>query len=225
MSKFQVTQDWENDGILSYSNAQTLDHYCDLKKAMNEHRHPEVEFAFGKEQFDKMLSILKPKLKEGEKIIAFGSGGFATPYGYNQLVKFYDEMNERIKNECDPQEVYVYQYNNYECCIAYEGDTHAIKYVLDIFGEEKCRTIKRYRVQMTIDQLLLNEVEVQGLTFNGEQIPEDVWFDEAGDAFTAYDCKLYKVYLNQEQFRAQNEHWKGLTALYKKGKLYEWHKE
>jgi len=56
-----------------------------------------------------------------------------------------------IFHECDPQEVYCYEYNNHECCIAFDGDIEAIRLVAGIWGVETAKTIKRrsafYRVE------------------------------------------------------------------------------
>ena len=90
-------------------------------------------------------------LNDGEKIYSFGAGGYGTKDGIERLFKFYEDMEARIKNECDPQEVYCYEYNNHECCIAFDGDIEAIRLVARIWGVETAKTIKRrsafYRVE------------------------------------------------------------------------------
>lgn len=91
---------------------------------------------------------------EGEKLLHIGGGGFATKDGAKRLFEFYESINAKIKAECDPQEVYVYEYNNHECCIAWDGDLEAIRIVLSLFGEEAARKIKRFRASMTVDNLV-----------------------------------------------------------------------
>lgn len=150
----KITRDWERDGYLIIENAQTLNHYLELCSELNNHEYEGIGFAFTNEQFEHILSKLRPQLKEGEKIIQFCSGGFATPDGYQKMLTFSNDIHKAIAEECDPQEVYYYEYNNYECCIGYEGDTPAIQKILKLFGEEKARKIKRYNELMTIDQLL-----------------------------------------------------------------------
>ena len=48
-----------------------------------------------------------------------------------------------VKEECDPQEVYFYEYNNHECQYAFDGDYEVYKLVSDIFGEYIASKIKR----------------------------------------------------------------------------------
>lgn len=45
--------------------------------------------------------------------------------------------------ECDPQEVYFYEYNNHECMIAWDGDKEAYDLIVGYWGEEVAKTIKR----------------------------------------------------------------------------------
>lgn len=62
-------------------------------------------------------------------------------------------MEARIKNECDPQEVYCYEYNNHECCIAFDGDIEAIRLVAGIWGVETAKTIKRRSAFYGVEEL------------------------------------------------------------------------
>ncbi|RGZ10182.1 hypothetical protein DXA04_20685, partial [Phocaeicola vulgatus] len=109
-----------------------------------------VSTAFGNESFARGMKGIRP-LNDGEKIYSFGAGGYGTKDGIERLFKFYEDMEARIKNECDPQEVYCYEYNNHECCIAFDGDIEAIRLVAGIWGVETAKTIKRrsafYRVE------------------------------------------------------------------------------
>lgn len=49
--------------------------------------------------------------------------------------------------------MYLYEYNNYECCINLDGDKGAIKEVAEIWGWDVDSTIKRMRAFFTIDEL------------------------------------------------------------------------
>lgn len=50
---------------------------------------------------------------------------------------------EKIKNECDPQEVYFYEYNNSECI--FSDDEQAYDVVCSIFGQDAANSIRRIR--------------------------------------------------------------------------------
>ena len=88
------------------------------------------------------MASIRP-LEDGEKLVSLGGGCYGTKDGADRLFKFYDEVNEKIKNECDPQEVYCYEYNNHESFYAFEGDLDAMKLVISIFGREAAQKVKR----------------------------------------------------------------------------------
>lgn len=96
-------------------------------------------FAFSTEQFNE--GVKKHNL-EGQKIYRGHGGLYGTSEGINELMSFYDNLNERIGKECDPQEVYDYEFDNHECSITCD-DTEVMKIVLGIFTEEQCLNIKR----------------------------------------------------------------------------------
>jgi hypothetical protein len=96
-------------------------------------------FAFSTEQFNE--GVKKHNL-EGQKIYRGHGGLYGTSEGINELMSFYDNLNERIGKECDPQEVYNYEFDNHECSITCD-DTEVMKIVLGIFTEEQCLNIKR----------------------------------------------------------------------------------
>ena len=135
--KFEFNEDIENDCLMTWKNARTLGRY---KALCNERDSVDVKkydcfFAFGNESFARGMKGIRP-LNDGEKIYSFGAGGYGTKDGIERLFKFYEDMEARIKNECDPQEVYCYEYNNHECCIAFDGDIEAIRLVAGIWGVE-----------------------------------------------------------------------------------------
>ena len=220
-----VERDWDRDGMLTIQNDQTLKVYQAIRKEQYEHVHPETCWEFT--NFQNVLNKLKPLLKEGEKIIRFANGGYATPKGWEMMKAFWKSIDERIRTECDPQEVYYYEYNNHESCINYEGDTDAIQIIINIYGPDVARQIKRFSKKMTIDQLLLDEVEVGTLRFHDDQTPRHVYFStDDGKAFTMSNSTLYSVYDgDNHQFEAQDKSWWGMTAHYDNGKLHKWHKD
>ena len=152
-----VIQDWDNDGYLSYTGAETLTKYQELNKQISNAPWDKlgVFAAFSQQKFDEGYRRLieTGKLKEGEKIVRLGSGVYGSKESAEKLEAFYDNIYERIKNECDPQEVYFYEYNNFECCIAYDGDEDAIRKVIDIFGIEAARKVKRFNAYKLLDEI------------------------------------------------------------------------
>ena len=87
-TNIKVTQDWDRDGYLKIENAQTLNRYSELKSELSNHEYKGIGFAFTREQLQEVLAKLRPQLKDGEKIINFSNGGFATPEGYQEMLTF-----------------------------------------------------------------------------------------------------------------------------------------
>lgn len=156
---FEFTQDWDNnDGMITYSNDRTLKRYKELREECYnvDMRKFDCFFAFSNEQFKQGLKTIRP-LKEGEKLVRIGGGGYATEDGASRLAEFYMSIDEKIKQECDPQEVYCYEFNNHECCIAYDGDLDAMRLVIDYFGEEAAKKIQHKCAFYSIESLLKKE--------------------------------------------------------------------
>lgn len=140
-------RDWANfDGGVVMLNAQTIDRYKELK---NQHPNADecgVFFAFSNKQFVEGYKHLVElgHIKEGDKIIQANLGGlFGTREGMDKFFNFYDESNKLIPQECDPQEVYFYEYNNHESMIAWDGDKDAFQLIVRYFGENVANTIHR----------------------------------------------------------------------------------
>lgn len=99
----------------------------------------ECFFAFSNEQFAEG----KKRMNIGDKKILRGMGGlFGTQEGIDKLMKFYDDQSEQIAKECDPQEVYNYEFSNHECGYT-NDDEEAIKIVCSYFGLERTLEVKR----------------------------------------------------------------------------------
>lgn len=144
-------------GMLDWHNAKTLGRYKELKNT-----HPNIDnlpvfFAFGHQRFNEQLSALRRKYGEDIVIKSAGAGLYGTVEGLDAVFQFYADKTKRIAEECDPQEVYCYEFNNCESCIACDGDVDAIRRVIDIFGEEAARGVKRFCVFYPIDSLLKDE--------------------------------------------------------------------
>lgn len=103
----------------------------------------------------------------------------------------YDNLKEQVAKECDPQEVYFYEFNNFECMYGYDGDEEAIRKVIEFFGVEVAEHIKRHDVVHSIKsimtprwikqtRLMLNRLMMDCKYYlgNGNRNPKYLW---AGD--------------------------------------------
>lgn len=131
--------DYKNDGMLILKNDRTLKLYHKLKYEDQPVLH-EVFWAFSPQQFAE--GIKKHNLKD-KKIYHFGGGGYGTMEGIDEMNAWYEKQVELIRSQCDPQEVYCYEYNNHECCISWDGDKDAFELIQTIWGDEVAGGIKR----------------------------------------------------------------------------------
>lgn len=151
-------QDWDNwDGGIRMLNAQTTERYKELQ-----HAHPDADkygvfFAFSKEQFAKGVAHLKELgfiKDETELRHDPTTGAIGTNEGLDGFFNFYKESRSAIPTECDPQEVYFYEYNNYESMYAGDGDVEAIKVIIRYWGVETAKKIKRHHACYSIGQII-----------------------------------------------------------------------
>ena len=157
-----IYRNWEHEGAIYMRNAKTIDRY---KEIQNEQNNADLNgmgifFAFTDKQYDEGYQDLIDRgiISREDKIYRLPiSGGFGTKAGYEQMMNYYSSCTEKIRKECDPQEVYFYQWNNHECMIAYDGDLDAIRYIYNIWGEKVARNIVRYREFCSIDQIIKEE--------------------------------------------------------------------
>jgi hypothetical protein len=89
-----------------------------------------VFFAFSNDQIEKGLAELGLETKD---IVSVGSGLYGTRKGIKSFLDYYDEREQRIKQDCTPQEVYDFEFVNYECDYT-RDDSEALENVHDIFG-------------------------------------------------------------------------------------------
>jgi len=141
-------RDWEEtEGSIVMLNPQTIERYKAIKEI-----HPDADsigvfFAFSQKQFDENrqklidLGTLAPdaQIKYHPHI----SGLYGTDESIGKYLAAYDERAKQIPKECDPQEVYFYEWNNHETMYSWDGDDEAIKIILEYFGMEAAMSITR----------------------------------------------------------------------------------
>ena len=144
--------DWEQEGHIVINNPQTVDLYHHLRY---EQQPPKGDYfwAFSQKQFDEAI-----KGKHLEDAVIIRPSGCAGLYGTSkaiaELEAYYVSVAERIKNECNPQEVYLYECNNHEYMYNYDGDEEALLDIIRYWGEDVARTISRVRANYSIEEIV-----------------------------------------------------------------------
>ena len=67
-------------------------------------------------------------------------------------MNFYDKQSDEISKNCDPQQVYDYEFNNHECDYTC-NDEDAFKITASYFTAEQLKTLKRKYGYITADEL------------------------------------------------------------------------
>lgn len=115
-------------------------------------QHPELVdcfFAFSESQYQE--AIIEKNLQE-KKILRAGGGLFGTQEGITKLYSDYENISKQITENCDPQQVYDYEFGNHEC--SYVGDDEeAIKIVSSYFSDERTKEVKRRFAIIKIENL------------------------------------------------------------------------
>lgn len=62
-----------------------------------------------------------------------------TPAHIAAYIQAWRDAEKQIAKECKPQEVYFYEYNNFECMYDWDGDANAWGRVIAIFGLERAK--------------------------------------------------------------------------------------
>ncbi len=126
-------------------NTSTKQRYYELS-----HEHAPLHkcfFAFSETQFEDGRK--EAGIGEDEKIYQDSCGLYGTKEGLEAVFTFYKDRRKRIAAECKPQDVYDYEFLNHECELTYD-DEEAIQLVIDYFGEERAKTVKRVYTQTII---------------------------------------------------------------------------
>lgn len=153
-SGLQWGRDWDREGGVRMKNAKTSKLYYELRYGPQSQPNEKdygcfSVWAFTKPDFRKKFDegyarlVSEGWIKDGDKV-AFCEplNLYGTDAEIRRYIDFYHKRDERIKNECDPQEAYFVEYNNYECMISHD-DTDVYSLMVSLFGEEAASKIKR----------------------------------------------------------------------------------
>lgn len=95
-----------------------------------------IFYAFSDKQFEegmKKCGYTQADIDSG-RIIKDGIGGFGTREAFDRRNNFYNEIHERIKKECTPEEIFEMEFGNHEC--GYTGDwSEALEVVREYFPD------------------------------------------------------------------------------------------
>ncbi|MBQ0034909.1 MAG: hypothetical protein KBS77_06415 [Bacteroidales bacterium] len=148
-NKLIIKEDWNNDGVLIMTNACTVQRYKELRDSQYKMTPAEQEgifFAFDEDGFKEGTNRINKHKQEGDVLVRCRYGMF----GFKRCIEAHHErianIEKQIAEECDPQEVYCYEYNNHECMYDWDGDTNAYEIVEQLFGKEVAGTIRRWNV-------------------------------------------------------------------------------
>ena len=137
-------RDWDkSEGGIRMVSPKTIGRYLELKSERPKSENYGIFFAFNNEQFEEGRKRLIDKgyLKDGETLCSAGAGTYGTKTEIDRFMKFYEEREAVMKKECNPQEVYFYEWNDHECMFG--GDDAAMKIVISVFGKKAAHTIHR----------------------------------------------------------------------------------
>lgn len=147
--------DPNNDGYVRMAGAMTLDRYKALKY---DEQPPQGNYfwAFDRNQLATGYMRLKESgaVSEPKQLLNAGGGLFGTRQALDNLYMWEIKRGARIADECDPQEVYLYEYNNHESFISWDGDLEPIKIIINIWGYEVAQNIDRLSATKTIEQII-----------------------------------------------------------------------
>lgn len=139
-----VRYTYSESGAIRMIAPKTISRYTELKEEQPKSEDYGVFFAFNEKQFEegRQLLIARGYLKEGEKVCSTDIGMYGKREDIHRFLAFYDERSKLIAKECNPQEVYFYEWNNHECMVSYDDD-EVVKIIIDYFGPEVAHKLHR----------------------------------------------------------------------------------
>lgn len=136
-------------------NPKTVKTYTSINEKYQHMPFPAGMFCcFSEQQYEQAK---KEQLKLGvdvekEKIYKIGAGVYGTAEAIKAYEKRVDKRLEEMR-QCNPQEVYFYEYNNHEAMYNYDGDMDAVEIIANIFGKDEARKLKRYRAVYSLEEI------------------------------------------------------------------------
>jgi hypothetical protein len=137
----------DGDGFIHMLNPQTIKRYHQLRwEEQPDLTAMGVFFAFSNEQFNEgAKSLTKRGFITDESQIKRGpAGSFGTLESLTKMMDWYDERDKKIKAECDPQEVYFWEFNNHETPYGWDGDIEIMKIIVTTWDYDTAVGLKRY---------------------------------------------------------------------------------
>lgn len=137
----------DEDGFIKMLNPQTIDTYYRLRwKEQPDLEAMGIFCAFSEKQFDEGVKSLIKRgfIKDVSELRSGIANTFGAPGSFKKMYAAYDEISRRIKKECDPQEVYFWEFNNHETPYGWGGDIEVMRIIVDTWGYETAIGLKRY---------------------------------------------------------------------------------
>jgi hypothetical protein len=106
-----------------------------------------VFFAFSDKQFAEGMENCG--YKNISEVVSIGIGLYGSHDAIKSFLGEYENRAKKVAAECDPQKVYDYEYENHECDYVC-SDREAIELVVDIFGKDRTRLIKRRNARVDL---------------------------------------------------------------------------
>ena len=93
-----------------------------------------IFYAFSDKQFEEGMK--KCGYDENTKLVKDGMGGFGTREAFNERHEFYKAVEEEIRQNCTPDEIFEFEYWNHECGYTYDY-SEALEITRDYFPDYK----------------------------------------------------------------------------------------
>lgn len=147
--------DYENDGYIRIKDDDTISRYRALRYDAQPPRG-NYFWAFDKAGLLNEVARMKRDgaISQVSDLVSGGAGLFGTREALRALDRWYLEQGAMIAEECDPHEVYLYEYNNHECFVSWDGDLEAIKTIIRYYGYEVAKTIQRRNAYDSLETII-----------------------------------------------------------------------
>ena len=136
-----------DDGFIIMQNTQTVKRYHQLRwEEQPDLDQMGVFFAFSPEQFENGVERLTKRgfIKSKGEIRRGPANSLGTPQSLSKMMKWYAAQDKKILQECDPQEVYFYEFNNHETPYGWDGDIEVMRIIASIWGYDTAIKLKRH---------------------------------------------------------------------------------